>query len=275
MRAGARAAWFLAAVALASAAGAHPELTHQLADAEARAARPEASAEEWWRLADLHRFRREWPAAEAAYARALEMDAAPIGIHLDLARLRLEAGTPAAALGPLARYLERRPDDPEGWSVRGRALTALGRPAEGRTAFAMALARSVSTRAALPDDYLRWARAAEAAGTPLAAILHGLDEGVRRLHGAVSLEVAALELAERKGAIDEALARVALLEASARRKESWAARRARLLAQAGRTEQAKAAWEQVLDAIASLPDTRRGDAAVRALHTEARAGVRR
>jgi predicted Zn-dependent protease len=229
----------------------------------------------WWRLGDLHRFRRERPAAEAAYARALEMDASLIGIHLDLARLRLEAGAPETALAPLHRYLERRPEDPEGWSVRGRILAALSRPAEARDAFATSLAQSAATRPALPDDYLGWVRAAEGAGTPVIEILRGLDEGTQRLHGAVSLEVAALDLAERHGKTDEALARLTRLEAGARRKESWAARRARLLEQAGRVEQAQAAWETVLTAIASLPDHRRGDAAVRALQAEATAGVRR
>jgi len=92
MRASARLALLLGAVALAGSAGAHPELSQQLADAQARVAAPGAGAREWWRAAELHRFRREWQASEAAYARARALDGTLAGVDLDLARMRIRHG---------------------------------------------------------------------------------------------------------------------------------------------------------------------------------------
>jgi tetratricopeptide (TPR) repeat protein len=261
----------LLAGAGALAVRAHPEIEHQLEAAQAAVAASGSDAHAWWRLAELQRYRRHWDEAEAAYGRARTLDPAASlpGIELDLARMRLEAGRAGAALEPVGRYLDRRPDDPEGWSCRGRALEALGRQAEARDAFATGLARSAPTRPTLPDDYLRWARAAEAAGSPAGAIAGGLDEGARRLRGAMALEVAALEIEERHGLVGPALTRLARLEAGAARKEGWAARRARLLEDAGRSAEADAAWDGVLVAIAALPETRREAPAMRALREEA------
>ena len=104
----------LGAVALAGSARAHPGLSQQLADAQARVAAPGARARDWWRAAELHRHRREWPAAEAAYARARALDGSLAAVDLDLAGMRLEAGAPEGALAALERYTERRRDDPTG-----------------------------------------------------------------------------------------------------------------------------------------------------------------
>ena len=262
----------LAACLALSDSAAHPMLDTQLARAEAAVAASPSDGKAWHRLAQLHRYRREWTEAEAAFARARLLPGAPVELDLDLARMRLEAGRPEDALAPLARYVAAHPGDPEGWEARGRALER-SRPKEAADAFAMALARSASTRPALPDTYLHWARAAEAAGTPVAEILAGLDEGAVRLRGAIALRIEALDLAERHGRVDDALARLATLEADAHRKETWAARRARLLAGAGRTEEARAAWGTVLAALDTLPASRQGTQTVQALRAEAAAGA--
>jgi tetratricopeptide (TPR) repeat protein len=266
----------LLATALAlSDSAAHPMLDAQLARAEAALAAAPADPRAWQRVAQLHRYRRHWDEAEAAFARARALPEAPAELDLDLARMRLEAGRPEDALVPLARYVTAHPEDPQGWASRGDALAALGRSAAAAADYATALARSASTRPALPDTYLHWARAAEVAGTPLPRILAGLDEGAARLHGAIALRVAALDLAERSGLTEEALTRLTDLETSAHRKEPWAARRARLLAGAGRAAEARDAWSSVLAAIDTLPASRQSDAAIQALRQEATAGARR
>jgi tetratricopeptide (TPR) repeat protein len=262
----------LAVIALswASLLMAHPTLDRQLADAEAAITIPVTPADgarSWHRLAEVHRQRGEWDAAEAAYVRAGALDPALHRVDLDLGRMRLGAGRIEAALLPLTRYAERRPDDPEGWSATGRALAALGRHAAAAVALERALGTSAPDRPSLPDDMLAWARAAEAAGIPVVRILARLDGST-----AIAIRLAALDLEERHGLLEPALARLASFEAEAHRKEAWIARRARLLARAGRSEEARAAWRSVEGAVATLPPARRDTAAMRALLEEARAG---
>jgi tetratricopeptide (TPR) repeat protein len=263
-----------AALALSDSA-AHPMLDAQLARAETAVAAAPADPGAWHRVAQLHRYRRHWPEAEAAYARARALPGAPPELDLDLARMRLEAGRPEDARIPLARYVAAHPEDPEGWTAQGDALAALGRPEQAVAAYTTALARSAPARPALPDTYLHRARAEEAAGQPVPRILAGLDEGAARLHGAIALHMAALDLAERHGLVEEALTRLSRLEAGAQRKESWAARRARLLARAGRAEEARTAWASVLAAIETLPLSRQGASSVQELRAEAASGVAR
>ncbi|HEX5043734.1 MAG TPA: metallophosphoesterase [Candidatus Polarisedimenticolaceae bacterium] len=253
-----------------SESAAHPMLDAQLARAEGALAAAPSDPRAWHRVAQLHRWRRHWDEAEAAFARARALPGAPSELDLDLGRMRLEQGRPEDALVPLSRYIAAHPEDPEGWDARGRALEKT-RPEESAAALATALARSASTRPALPDTYLHWARAAEAAGTPASRILAGLDEGAARLQGAIALRMAALDLAERHGLVEEALARLSNLEADAHRKEPWAARRARLLAGAGRTAEAREAWSRVLAVIDTLPPSRQDSPALLAsslLHAE-------
>jgi len=263
-----------AGLALSDAA-AHPMLDDQLARAQREATATPSDPQAWVRVAQLQRYRRQWDEAERLYAHARALPGAPAELDLDLGRMRLEAGRPEGALAPLTDYVAAHPQDPEGWASRGDALAALGRPAEAAGAYAEALARSAPTRPALPDTYLHWARAAEAAGTPVARILNGLDEGAARLQGAIALQIEALDLAERHGRTEDALARLSTLEAHAQRKEPWAARRARLLAGAGRSDEARAAWASVLTALDALPASRQETSAVQALRQEASAGAAR
>ena len=250
-------------------------LDGQLARAEKEAAAAPSDPRAWCRVAQLQRYRRHWEEAERLYAHARTLPGAPAELDLDLGRMRLEAGRAEEALVPLAQYTAAHPQDPEGWAARGDALASMGRAPEAAAAYGEALARSLSTRPALPDTYLHWAWAAEAAGTPAPRILAGLDEGAARLDGAIALQVAALDLAERHGLTEEALTRLSRLEASAHRKETWAARRARLLAGAGRGEEAREAWSSVLAAIDTLPVSRQSVSAVGTLREEALAGARR
>lgn len=258
-----------------SDSAAHPMLDTQLARAQREVIAAPSDPRAWYRVAQLQRYRRHWGEAERLYAHARTLPGAPAELDLDLARMRLEAGRSADALEPLGRYVAAHPEDPDGWAARGDALAALNRPEQAAQAYTEALARSATTRPALPDTYLHWAHAAEAAGTAVPGILAGLDEGAARLQGAIALRVAALDLAERHGLIEETLTRLSVLEADARRKETWAARRARLLAGAGRTEESHAAWDTVLVAIDALPVSRQDTPAMRALRDEAAAGAQR
>jgi predicted negative regulator of RcsB-dependent stress response len=77
----------------------------------------------------------------------------------------------------------------------------------------------------------------------------------------VTLQLLAIELDEKRGNVDGALARVAAVEAHANRKEAWMARRGDILAEAGRLEEAKAAYRDALETISALPPRARDNGA--------------
>ena len=74
-----------------------------------------------------------------------------------------------------------------------------------------------------------------------------------RLGGAVTLELAALELEQRLGHFDAALARVDRLRGRAGRPEGWTARRGDVLELAGHVGDARAHWRLALEELSRLP----------------------
>ena len=89
-----------------------------------------------------------------------------------------------------------------------------------------------------PELYLQAAGALEAAGRSAEAAVR-LDAGLVRLGPAVSLELAAIDLDVRRGAVDSALARIDAAAGRSRRPERWIARRTQVLESAGRCEEAR------------------------------------
>jgi tetratricopeptide (TPR) repeat protein len=80
-----------------------------------------------------------------------------------------------------------------------------------------------------------------------------LDRGIARLGRLVSLQEPALELEVRMNRVDAALKRLDQLIAATPRQEAWLVRRAEILADAHRTDDALTARDQATAAIAALP----------------------
>ena len=100
-----------------------------------------------------------------------------------------------------------------------------------------------------------------------------LAEAVQTLGAVPSLVLQALELELATGRFDDALARVDTLRKIWPLPEPWHARRAAILAQAGRLDEARAEWGALLAHIESLPPTRRASDAVQSVEAEARAAL--
>lgn len=100
-----------------------------------------------------------------------------------------------------------------------------------------------------------------------------LAEAVQTLGAVPSLVLQALELELATGRFDDALARVDTLRKIWPLPEPWHARRAAILAQAGRLDEARAEWRALLAHIESLPPTRRASDAVQSVEAEARAAL--
>jgi predicted Zn-dependent protease len=227
------------------------------------------------RRGELHRIHREWDKAEADYLKAGELDSGLAAVDYCLGRMKLQAGLPAEAKPALERYLARRPNDPAGWVAQGRSLAKLGEHLAAAKAFTRALDNS-DPGDQRPEYYLERAQALEAAGKKhYDEALQGLDEGLEQLGQPVVLQNLAIEIEIELGRYDNALARLESLSARSPRKESWLVRKAEILESAGRSELAREAYLQTLNAIADLPDSRQNNRAVEQLEARARTALQR
>jgi predicted negative regulator of RcsB-dependent stress response len=245
-------------------ASAHDDPEHELVVLSAQIEAEPASAPLRLQRAELNRARRDWAAALADLQAASTLDPSMAAVDLALARLMLDSGDLPAARQAAERFALRSPRNVTGHLVRARILLASGDKSGAADEFTRAVdidrERRGDASAIQPDDYLDRARALADTGRIDEAV-EGLDEGIASLGGAVTLQLLAIELDEKRGNVDGALARVAALEAHANRKEAWMARRGDILAEAGRGEEAKAAYRNALETISALPPRARDNGA--------------
>jgi len=265
----------LAAVLLWTPCAAHPGIDEQIADLTERIAADGQDAVLYLRRGELHRIHRDWPKAEADYAKALRLDPDLLAARMCLGRMKLDAGEPAEARAVLDVYLAKRPDDPVGLVTRARALERLSLHLEAARDYDAAIA-SPKDRRPKPEYFLERAQALAAAGAAhYAEALRGLDEGLERLGRPVTLQNFAVELELKRRNFDAALDRLDRMWSGMARRETWLTRRGEILEAAGRFDEARAAYRGTLDAIDALPASRQANRAVARLADEARAGVAR
>ena len=178
----------------------------------------------------------------------------------------LVAGKFAKAKEALDRQLVSHPECARAWLLRARAEQKLAHdPAS------LADYREAFKRTASPDPDL----VQEVAG---ALATHGcekeaaqvLDAGIEKLGKIPSLLIPAIELEIARKDFDAALRRVEEARRDAPRPEPWMARRAAVLAQAGRIEESRAAWKALAQHLDSLPAQERTSYAMSKLTEETR-----
>ena len=231
---------------------AHQEILDQLADLNERIEKQPGAAALYLERGEVHRIHRDWDAAAADYRVARELSPDLTLVDFCWGRMKLEAGQPDEAVSALSRYLSQRPDEGAALEVRGRARLALAQYGAAAGDFERAL--QLTPEGARPSLHLllEHARAQVAAGEPAAA-LQGLDEGLARLGGAITLELEALALERELGRTDAALARLQRLAGAAQRPEPWLVRKGVILEQAGRAAEARQAYRQAREGLQALP----------------------
>ncbi len=254
---------------------AHDDPESELATLTSRIELEPGSARLHLERAELNRSRRDWAAALADLQAASNLDPSMAAVDLALARLMFDSGNLPAAREAADRFVSRSPANVSGHLVRARILLKSGARLDAAAAYSRAIdldrgRRGGDTSGIQPDDYLDRARALAASGRIDEAV-EGLDQGLELLGGAVTLQLLAIELDEKRGNVDGALARVATLEAGAKRKEAWTARRGDLLAAAGRNEEAGRAYRDALESISGLPPRARDNGATADLEASVRA----
>lgn len=150
-------------------------------------------------------------------------------------------------------FIALHPDHAGARLSRARVFSKLGRQEDSLADYRAALSKSPQAE---PDLIVEVADALAAQGMNADAV-GVLDNGIARIGQTPSLVVRAVELEIASARFDAALRRVEAQRRSAARPEPWMARRASILAQAGRVEESRLAWREIIAHLATLPERER------------------
>lgn len=217
-------------------------------------------------LADVNGQHGDWQMALLNLDRVEELAPGKFPTSLLRGQAWLTGGQPGKAKTALDALLAGQPEHARGRLLRARAAQRLGDAAGSLADYREALRR---TPAPDPDLLQETAGALAAGGFPEEAV-RVLAAGMEKLGPIPSLVLRAMEVEIATGNFDAALARVEALRKSAPRPEPWMARRASVLAQAGRIEESRAAWQALVTHLEALPNLERGAHAMSKLAEDAR-----
>lgn len=262
---------FLLSALATGHASAHGDLHEQIAEVTRQIARRPGDAPLYVKRGELHRFHGEIRAALADYDRAARLDPALAEVDLGRGKAFLDAGRPAPARASLERFLERRPDHADARVSLARALVKLRLPSDADAQYAQAIRLSGRPK---PDLYFERATALASAGR-LEAAVRVVDEGVALLGPLAALEDLGVSLERRRRNYDAAIARLDRIAAGKTRRETWLARRGEILAEAGRTSEARESLLAARESIESLPERLRRTRAIERLERDVKSTLDR
>lgn len=170
------------------------------------------------------------------------------------------------AKGALDREIRAHPEATRAWLLRARTEHELRDQAASVADYGEAFKRAKNPE---PDMVQEVSNAFAENGRPVEAS-EVLQAGIEKLGPIPSLVVRAIELDISTKNYDSALHRNDEAQAHAPRPEPWMARRAKILARAGRPDESKAAWKALADHLDALPDAERHSNAMTTLREEAR-----
>jgi tetratricopeptide (TPR) repeat protein len=208
---------------------------------------------------ELYRLHREWKNAERDFNQVEKMNPRLAIVDLGRGKLWLDAQRLFRAKQVLERFLAKEPNSFEGVLTVARVLARLKQTQKANGYFIQAIALSPQDSA---EIYLERAQMLAAAGKIELALL-GLDEGIEKLGGLVTLQSAAIDLEIKRKNYDAALARIEKLSAAMPRKESFLLRRGEILRFAGRKCEARKSLIESQKGFESLSSFRKNVRAVK------------
>lgn len=223
----------------------------------------------WYRRGFLNVLHGEWHAALVDLEKADRL--APGQLPTDWLRGQaLDAGgQPEAAKAVLDDFISHNPDHGGARTSRARVLIKLNQPEAALTDYRLALKHTPNAEPDLVQEVAE-VLISQKLTTEASDFL---SVHLKRLGNVPSLALKALEIEVALGRFDDALAHLDVLQQSAPRPEPWMAKRAALLAQAGRIIESKVAWKALFDHIQALPNLERGSHAMQLIAEQCTQGL--
>jgi tetratricopeptide (TPR) repeat protein len=246
--------------------GTHSQL---LADVDGKLRENPTDGHIWFRRACLLVEHEDWEQALTDLERAEKLLPGELPTSLMRGRAMELASKLPEAKSALDQHIARFPDDSRGYVTRAGVLWKLDAREQSLADYRTAL-KMVKD---LQPDLIQDAASAMAASGHSGEALDVLNTGIAKLGNIPALANKALEIETAAGRYDAALARVEELQKTAPRPEPWMARRASLIAQAGRHDDSRTAWQALLTHIAKLPNLERGSHSMQLLTEQAQAAI--
>ncbi len=208
----------------------------------------------WYRRGLLNVLHGEWQTALVDLERADRLEPGKYATDWLRAQALMAGGRFEAAKSVLDDFVTKHPLHAGARAARARVLEKLK---QHRAALEDFRAAVINTQNPEPDLLIEVAEAlVTQKHTDEAADL--IELHLKRIGHSPGLVMKALELDVALGRIDAALSRVDAMQKSAPRPEPWMAKRADVLEQCGRADDARAAWMALRDHILALPNLERG-----------------
>lgn len=258
--------WLCAGMQTAQAHGSFHELVTALS--EEITAQP-ANAELYFKRARLHLEHADWKATLIDLEMTDRLAPGVLETGLIRGQAMTVAGMPDAAKALLDEFLQTHVDHPIGLLERARVLKKLEQHEASLADYRLALERTAHPE---PDLFHETATALAERGHSKEAV-QVLQRGLKTFGDVPSLVLKAMEIETAMGQFDAALTRVEAMRKTAPRPEPWMARRASVLAQAGRLKESRAEWMALKAHLEALPNLERGSHAMSTLAEQAKTAI--
>lgn len=253
------------------AAWSHGDVHHRIeAASRALEARPD-DVQVIMRRGSLYLIDEDPASAVKDFKRAHALDPSIPEVHFLMGKALLGAGDYKGAIEALNQHLEKHPQDPQGYIVRGRVWAKVEDPRQSADDFSSALS---FMKQPSPDYFIERARVLATKPAFMAEAVEGLDSGIQKLGPLVTLVLTAVELEVAQQQFDAALVRMDRLLELSERNESWKIRKADILLEAGRTEEALALYQETLVSLRSLPHRNRKTRTIQKLEADVQEKIR-
>lgn len=208
----------------------------------------------WFRRGWLNVLHGEWQTALIDLEKADRLEPGKYATDWMRGQALMAGGKFDAAKSVLDDFLTKHPQHGGAQATRARVLDKLEQHEAALTDFREALLKTQNPE---PDLVVEVAEAL-VAQKHVEEAADIVDLHLKRIGHSPGLVMKALELEVTLGRVDAALSRIDAMQKTAPRPEPWMAKRATILAQGGRAEEATTAWMALRDHILALPNLERG-----------------